>query len=297
MSRPDLNLLVALSVLLAEGSVARAAKRLRLSPSAMSRTLSRLRTATADPLLVRFGRALVPTPRAMELREPVNLVLRDAEAILAPNNEPDLRRIERTFALRTSDGFVETFGPSILKRVRAHAPGVQLRFVQKSDKDGAPLRDGAVELETGVLDHTTSTDLRSSALFVDRLVGVVRRRHPLTKGKVTAARYANSEHVTVSRQMLERGPINDALLRLGLERESSIVVGGFSSALALARASDLVATVPERHTEGLRSGMATFALPIATPKFTVSMLWHPRLDADPGHRFLRRCIRDSCAIK
>jgi DNA-binding transcriptional LysR family regulator len=190
---------------------------------------------------------------------------------------------------------VETFGLAILKRVQAEAPRVQLRFVQKSDKDGAQLRDGSVDLETGVLDHTTSTDLRSSALFLDRLVGVVRVRHPLAKGKVTAACYANSKHVTVSRQMLERGPIDDALRLLGLDRESNMVVGGFSSALALARASDLVATVPERHTESLRSGMATFTLPIATPKFTVSMLWHPSLDADPGHRFLRRCVRDACA--
>lgn len=294
MPRPDLNLLVALSVLLAEGSVARAAKRLRLSPSAMSRTLSRLRAATGDPLLVRFGRGLVPTPRAMELRGPVDAVLRDADAILLPESALDLQAVETTFTLRTSDGFVETFGAGILERVHARAPGVQLRFVQKADKEGAQLRDGSVDLETGVLDGATSTDLKSTALFSDRLVGVVRAKHPLTKGKVTATRYAKSGHVTVSRKMLERGPIDEALHGLGLERRSAMVVGGFASALSLARTSDLVATVPERHTEGLRGSMFTFALPVATPKFTVSMLWHPRLDADRGHRFLRTCVREAC---
>ena len=295
MTRPDLNLLVTLDVLLTEGSVTRAARRLRLSPSAMSRALSRLREATGDPLLVRSGRVLVPTTRALELRGPVSNIVRDAEAALGPEIAPDLQQIARTFTLRTSDGFVENVGPAILARIRAEAPGVRLRFVQKPDKDGAPLRDGSVDLETGLLDASTSSDLRASALFRDGLVGVTRARHPLAKAKITAARYAAAQHVTVSRPMLERGPIEDALGAVGLTRESVIVVGGFSSALALARASDLIATVPARHTASLRTGMHTFALPVATPRFTISMLWHPRHDADPVHRWLRGCVRDACA--
>jgi len=225
----------------------------------------------------------------------VSHILRDAEAILLPQAAPDLKRLVRTFTFRTSDGFVESVGPAILARVSAEAPGVRLRFVQKPDKDGAPLRDGVVDLETGALENTTSPDLLSLALFRDRLVGVVRAHHPLAMGKITAARYAASQHVTVSRQMLERGPIDDALHALGLDRQSAIVVGGFSSALALARASDLIATVPERHTASLRAGMHSFPLPISTPKFTVSMLWHPRLDSYPIHRWLRRCVRDACS--
>lgn len=295
MSRPDLNLLITLDVLLAEGSVARAARRLRLSPSAMSRALARLRETTGDPLLVRSGRALVPTPRALELRAPVSQVVGDAEAILRPQAAPDLERVARTFTLRTSDGFVENVGPAILARVRAEAPGIRLRFVQKPDKDGTLLRDGAIDLETGVLDASTSPELRAHALFRDRLVGAVRAKHPLLKAKITAARYAGGQHVTVSRPMLERGPIDDALHALGLERQSVIVVSGFASALALARASDLIATVPEQQTGNLRAGMHTFTLPVSTPKFTVSMLWPPRLDADPVHRWLRSCVRDACA--
>jgi DNA-binding transcriptional LysR family regulator len=84
MARPDFNLLVTLDVLLAEGSVARAARRLRLSPSAMSRALARLRATTGDPLLVRAGRGLVPSPRAIELRERVASLVTDAEAVLRP---------------------------------------------------------------------------------------------------------------------------------------------------------------------------------------------------------------------
>jgi DNA-binding transcriptional LysR family regulator len=174
-------------------------------------------------------------------------------------------------------------------------PKMRLRFVQKPDKRGAALREGDVDLETGVLDATSSPELRAQALFRDRLVGVVRAKHPLARSKVTSARYAAAQHVTVSRATLERGEIDDALEALGLERQSVIVVGGFSSALALARTSDLVATVPERHTGSLRAGMHSFVLPVSTPPFTVSMLWHPRLDADPAHRWLRGCIRDACA--
>src|SRR5215475_9128063 len=97
MSRPDFNLLVALDVLLNEDSVARAARRLRLSPSAMSRALARLRETTDDPLLVRAGRGLVPTPRALELRERTGQLVRDAEAVLRPAATLDLRRLVRTF--------------------------------------------------------------------------------------------------------------------------------------------------------------------------------------------------------
>lgn len=291
---PDLNLLVALDVLLAEGSVARAARRLRLSPSAMSRTLARLREVTGDPLLVRAGRALVPTPRALELRERVSRLVEDGEAVLRPQKNLDLERLGRTFTLRTSDGFVENVGPALLARVRTEAPGVRLRFVQKADKDGAPLRDGAVDMETGVVDTATAPDLRAQALFRDRLVGAVRAAHPLCKGKMTPARYAAGEHVTVARKSLERGPVDEALELLGLERETVITVGGFSSALALARSSDLIATVPERHTGSLRAEMHSFPLPVSVPEMTVSLLWHPRLDADPAHRWLRRCVLDAC---
>ena len=142
MSTPDLNLLVTLDVLLAEGSVARAAQRLRLSPSAMSRALARLRETTGDPLLVRAGRGLVPTPRALELRERVGQLVQDGEAVLRPAETLDLKQLVRTFTLRTSEGFVENFGPDLIARVGEEAPGVRLRFVQKPDKDSAPLRDG-----------------------------------------------------------------------------------------------------------------------------------------------------------
>jgi DNA-binding transcriptional LysR family regulator len=295
MSTPDLNLLVTLDVLLAEGSVAGAARRLRLSPSAMSRALARLRATTGDPLLVRAGRGLVPTPRALELREKVGALVQDAEAVLRPAEMLDLRQVTRTFTLRTSEGFVENFGPALLKRVGDEAPGVRLYFMQKSSKDSAPLRDGTVDLETGVVDDILGPELRAQALFRDRFIGVVRDGHPLGRGKITADRYAAGRHILFSRRGRDQGPIDDALAPLGLTRTIAVIVNGAATALALARGSDLIASVPERHTGNLRDGMVSFPLPVAVPEITISLLWHPRMDADPAHRWLRACIRDVCA--
>jgi DNA-binding transcriptional LysR family regulator len=294
VSIPDLNLLVTLNVLLAEGSVARAARRLNLSPSAMSRSLARLREVTGDPLLVRAGRGLVPTPRALELRDQVSHLVQHAETVLRPAEQPDLKQLVRTFTLRTSEGFVENFGPGLIARVGREAPGVRLHFMHKWNKDSAPLRDGTVDLETGVVGAAEGPELRVQALFRDHFVAVVRMGHPLCKGKITPARYASGKHIAVTRRGRDRGPTDEALKALGLEREVTTIVSGFATALALARASDLIANVPERHTGNLRAGMHTFALPIATPEFTVSMLWHPRLHADPVHQWLRGCVRDAC---
>lgn len=294
MSTPDLNLLVVLDVLLAEGSVARAARRLRLSPSAMSRALARLRETTGDPLLVRAGRGLVASPRAHELRERVSQLVQDAQAVLSPAAKLNLKQLVRTFTLRTSDGFVENFGPGLIARISEEAPGVRLRFLQKVDKDRAPLRDGAVDLETGVIDETTGPEVRTRVLFQDRYIGVVRMGHLLSRGKITPARYASGKHILASRQSFEQGPVDESLKLLGLKREIVTIVGGFSAALVFARASDLIATVPERHTGNLRASMFSFPLSFPTPDFTVSMLWHPRMDADTAHRWLRGCVHEVC---
>ena len=172
---------------------------------------------------------------------------------------------------------------------------MRLHFVQKLSKDSAALRDGSVDLETGVVGGTTSPEVRTRALFEDHFIGVVRMGHPLSQGEVTASRYAAGRHILVSRRGLDKGPMDEALEVLGLEREVVTIVGGFSAALALARASDLIATVPAQHTRNLRAGLYSFDLPFDLPPITISMLWHPRMDADSAHRWLRECVREVCA--
>src|SRR5580658_10909513 len=128
MDATDMNLLAALDALLAEGSVTGAARRLGLSSSAMSRTLTRLRSATGDPLLVRAGRGLVPTPRAAELRDRVHELSRDVRAVLTPHvSRLDVASLERTFTVRASEGFVDLFAAALVAALTQAAPCVCLR--------------------------------------------------------------------------------------------------------------------------------------------------------------------------
>ncbi|SEB49270.1 DNA-binding transcriptional regulator, LysR family [Nitratireductor aquibiodomus] len=299
MSHPDLNLLIALDALLSEGSVAAAARRLNLSPSATSRALARLRETTGDPLLVQAGRRLVPTPRALELRETVGALVEDAQTMLRPQENLDLGRIERDFTLRTSDGFVENYGPALIARLGADAPGLRLRFVLRQGADNSGLRNGHIDLETGVVNASMGPEFRTQALFRDRFVGAMRADSAVADDIASAKAYATRRHVDIARHVAgcehPHAPIDDALALLGLRRDVAVIVGGFSSVLALARETDLVATVPDRHTANLRHGLSTFELPFPSPQVTVSMLWHPRLENDPLHRWVRQCLKETCA--
>ncbi len=288
MPEADLNLLVALDALLAEGSVVGAARRLGLSASAMSRTLARLRAATGDPLLVRAGRGLVPTPRAAMLRDRVQHVVEEARAVLRLEAGLDLATLDRTFTIRANEGFLEQSAACLVVAVTAAAPGVRLRFAPKPDKDVQPLRQGLVDLDIGVLGET-GPEVRVQALFRDRFI-VVRAGHALAAGDVTPERYAACGHVVTSRRGRTVGPVDEALAALGLARVAVAVVPGFPAALAIARASDLVALVPERQTAAARGGMHGFPLPVQTEAITVSQMWHPRLDADPAHRWMRGLV-------
>jgi DNA-binding transcriptional LysR family regulator len=294
MPPPDLNLLHTLDVLLSEGSVVRAAARLRLSPSAMSRALTRLRTVTGDPLLVRAGRGLVPTSRATEMKAQVRQLVEEAFVLLRPADRLELATLARSFTLRTSDGFAETFGPPLIERVQQEAPGVRLRFVRKLDKSSEGLRDGSVDLETGVVAGTSGPEVRAQALFTDRYIGAVRGDHPLVRASVNLPEYAAWNHVITWRQGIDLGGVDEMLREAGLQRNVMATVDGFSAALALARGSDLIATVPDKHTSALRDGMFSFPVPVAVSEFTISLLWHPRLDGDPAHRWLRNCVHRAC---
>jgi DNA-binding transcriptional LysR family regulator len=303
MAEIDLNLLTALDALLAEGSVAGAARRLGLSASAMSRTLTRLRAATGDPLLVRAGRDMMPTPHAADLRNRVHELTQNVRAVLRPVVAGlDLSRLKRRFTIRANEGFVEIFSARLVAAVTAAAPNVRLQFAPKPDKDVRALREGMVDLEIGVLGRS-GPEVRLQALFRDHFVGAVREGHPLLgKGKLTPERYSGFGHVVASRRGSADGPIDDALAALGLKRTVVAVVPGFRAALAVAGASDLVALVTNSFfnaTQGDQGKSDTapvrsFQLPVRTEAITISQMWHPRFDADPAHRWLRGLVLAKC---
>jgi DNA-binding transcriptional LysR family regulator len=296
MSDVDLNLLVALDALLAEGSVAGAARKLRLSPSAMSRTLARLRVATDDPLLVRAGRSLVPTPHAESLRQRVPSLTQEVRAVLLPAAKTvHLPALKRSFTLRANEAFVQAFAARLVAAVTNAAPGVRLRFAPKPDKDVRPLREGLADLEIGVVDQM-GPEVRVQALFTDHYVGAVRRGHPLLAGEVTAERYAACGHVVVSNAAQTTDPVDESLAALGLARDVVVVAPSFPAALAIACASDLVAHVTDSCLSAGQTGQAQrFRLPVQTAPFAISQMWHPRMDADPAHRWLRGLVHSLCA--
>lgn len=298
----DLNLLTALDVLLAEGSVTGAARRLGLSSSAMSRTLARLRVATGDQLLVRAGRGLVPTPRAAALRDRVHELTREAHAVLRPHvTDLDMAALDLTFTIRVSEAFLEFLAGPLIAAVTRAAPLIRLRFVSKPDKDAGPLREGRVDLEIGVL-GTSAPEIRTLFLFHDKRIGVARVGHPLLAGKgITPERYAACRHIVASPDGNFQEPVDAALEKLGLRRTVVVVVPGFPAAMRIAGQSDLVAVVP-RSCLGNRmvsehaaaANLQSFELPLPMPEFKISALWHPRLDADPAHRWLRDTVAAVC---
>ncbi|WP_411192263.1 LysR family transcriptional regulator [Paraburkholderia sp. B3] len=297
-----MNLLVALDVLLEEGSVTGAARRLGLSTSAMSRTLARLRSATGDPLLVRAGRGLVPTPHAAALRARVHALTGEVRAVLRPpDGGVDLAALSSTFTIRAGEWFMELISAPLVAALTEAAPHIRLRFAPKPDKDARLLRDGRIDLEVG-LRGEWAPELCEELLFRDEFVGVVRTGHPLLAGgKVTPERFAACRHVMASPVGEFSGPVDDALDKLGIARAVSVVVPGFPDAMRLVRTSDFVATVPgcclgnaltRRHATA--SGLKRFALPVSLPKHSVSAMWHPRMEADPAHRWLRNTVIALC---
>lgn len=298
MPEPDLNLLFALDALLTEKNVTRAARSLHLSASAMSRTLTRLRAATGDPLLVRAGRQMVLTPYAEEIRERTQNIVQDARSLLRPSPAAlDFSTLRRTLTIRVNEAFVEAFGAPLIAEVTAQAPFVRLHFSSKPEKNAEYLRNGSADLEIGVVEEM-GPEIRVQALFRDRFLGVVRKGHPLElKQEVTIEQYAAFGHVVApyGRQTIDS--LDAALAQSGLERTTVAVVPSFPAALAVARASDLVALLPESFVNtqpGAAVSVYAFELPVVTEGFTVSQMWHPRSENDPIHRWLRQLVLRMC---
>ncbi|HET6355632.1 LysR family transcriptional regulator [Streptomyces sp.] len=288
----DLNLLVALDVLLDESSVSGAAARLHLSEPAMSRALGRIRKALGDPVLVRAGRTMVPTPHALAIRGEVRAVVEQARGIFTAGGQVDLRALSRTFTVLAHDTLAAAFGAALFARVGAEAPGVRLRFLMESHVDAPALREGVADLEAGVID-TRSPEVHVEHLFDDRMLGVVRPGHPLLRGRLTPERFAAADHLIVSRRGRMQGPIDTALAELGLTRRVVGSVGTYPSSLFILLGSDLVGLVATRArplTDTL--GLETFEIPLPLPTLPFGLAWHPRNDADPAHAWLRACARE-----
>ncbi|MGW8763650.1 LysR family transcriptional regulator [Streptomyces sp. NPDC055815] len=288
----DLNLLVALDVLLEEQSVRGAARRLHLSEPATSRTLGRIRKALGDPILVRAGRAMVPTPYALSVRAEVGAVVERARALFAASGPTDLRTVARTFTVLGQDSHPALLGPALLARAGREAPQVRLRFLSESHIDAPTLREGVADLEIGVID-TVHPEVHTEHVLDDRMIAVVRAGHPLLHGRLTRRRFAEADHLVVSRRGRLHGPIDTALAEHGLRRRVVASVGTYPASLFVLRDTDLVGLISARSRSLAESlGLVTFEVPLDLPPLPVGLAWHPRHDADPAHAWLRGCVRD-----
>ena len=192
------------------------------------------------------------------------------------------------------------FSSRLVEAVTDAAPQSCLRFAPKPLKEAGPLRDGKIDLEVGVL-GTFAPEVRTQLLFRDQFVGVVRAGHHLLNSPVTPQSYAACKHVVSSRKGLAEGPVDEALAGLGLSRNVVAVMPGFLDALRIARHSDLVALVPrlcvrsgQVEVASIAEGLVSFKLPVPTPEIAISLMWHPRMDADPTNRWLRGIVKSVC---
>ena len=284
----DLNLLRVLDVLLQENSVTTAAERLGTSAPAVSRSLARLRRLTGDPLLVRAGQGLVPTPRAAEIRESLGSVLGQADELLRPGVQFDPAGLRRTFTVQASDLFVTGLAVPLLDSLARQAPGTNVVFAPEALEGTSALRHGDVDVELGVLGHL-DPETRHQPLFQTRLVGVARAANPLFDAPIDIDRFAAADHIGISRRGRQRGPIDEALAAVGLRRRVAVVVPSHTSAMLVARSTDFIAlTTADWPSTTTDLELRTFDIPLVLPPVDVGIAWHPRNHDDPAHRWFRR---------
>lgn len=297
MNTPDLNLLLTLNVLIQEGSVVGAARRLNLSTPAMSRTLARIREAVGDPVLVRSGRGLAPTPRALELRDQVRSVVEQAQSVFSAfSQDVDLGTLTRVFTLRANDVFVGGYGGRLRERLRRYAPRTALRFLSEGESDASAL-SGDADLYIGS-SQKFGADIKVQTLFTTTFCGLARAEHPIFKADITPQRFAAYDHVSVSRRGRAQGPIDAALGEQGLERHVSLITPTFHAAIFALADSDLILpSMPENlmpSVQRLGLTLRGFRVPLPMAPVTVVQAWPPRLDSDPAHRWLRQTIKQVC---
>jgi DNA-binding transcriptional LysR family regulator len=291
----DLNLLRVFDALLQDGSVTAASERLHLSIPATSRALSRLRRAMGDPILVRAGRGMVPTPFALRTAPRVRSLLDEASALISADRELAIGDLERTFTIRINDGVAATLATAAVEATAAVAPGVVLRFVAEGSESAEALRDGSVDLDIGA-GEMTAPDIRSTLLYRERVVAIVRADSPLGRARrPTLAHLCRYPHVSASRRGRTRGPLDDVLETEGLQRRVAAVVPTSAVSAFLVASSDYIGLVPQRLAEqyGRSLGIRWFPIPADLPEIEVRQLWHARLDADPAQRWLRDTIREA----
>lgn len=288
MESSDLGLLVSLDALLQEGSVTAAARRVGLSTPAMSHALARARERLGDPILVRSGRGMLLTPRARALKPQVHAVVNDARRTFEPERPFVASELSRTFVVHATDYVLTILGAAVDRILRDEAPKVCVRFVPNTPDDPALLRDQDSDLAVGIYGDLPQ-EMRSRQLLTDRFVCVARRGHPVLAKRFTLSRFVAHPHIQVAPRGKPGGYIDDVLRERGLTRTVARAVPYFVTALQLAAETDYLLTISERIAKrfAVPLGLELLPVPLKLRPYALGLVWHPRVEAEAGHRFLR----------
>lgn len=289
LRRYDLNLLVVLEVLLDEGSVTAAARRLNLSQSAVSAALERLRAMFSDPLLVRVGNRMQATPLARQLQGPLKTALASVSLALALPQRFEPARARLNVRLGITDYVGLLILPKVYAGLAREAPGITLEVLPRPVEDSvARIISGEIDLAP-VVDPPEGRDLFNAPLMDESFVCAMRAGHPLARGRLSVARFLEFPQLALTAHVGAAKLVERAFAERGLRRRVPVSVAGFATSFSLLAESDLVAVVPGRiaRQQAARFGLAIRPTPVPIPRYTLSVVWHLRTAHDPAHLWFR----------
>ncbi|MGG4664486.1 LysR family transcriptional regulator [Providencia vermicola] len=288
----DFNLIYFLHVLLDEGSVTGAAKKLHISSPAMSRALNKMREQFSDPIMVRAGKHLVPTQRALELKSQLPEILEQMASLFAPEHVVSPGHLERTFTIRANDIFIGLLSHGLLKKIKEESPNIKLMFIGELEDYDDLLRENKIDLLIGARKNW-HPEIKVQGLFYSNFQAVVRKGHPIL-GNVSVKSLIQYPHIAVSSKGQMQSQLDEVLASLGYTRTIEVTLPSFHSALMMVMTSDCILPIPEYVLKGIdKIGLPfeKFELPFELAPIQIVQAWHPRQDNDPAHRWLRNMVK------
>ena len=280
----DLNLLHVFQAVYAAGSVSRAAERLQLSQPAVSHALARLRRSLGDPLFVRATGGVAATPRAERFARQCAVALGLLGDAIRESEHFEPASSQRRFAVHMSDIGADEFLPQLMAALRPQAPGVQIEAVQLDPPAiGPALESGRIDMAFGYLPGLTGTE--HAPLLAEHYVVLLRRGHPLARELSGRSALHRLDFILVA----SHSEPARALHLAGLESRIRLTLPHFTVAPSILEASDLAVVMPSRPARrfAARHALQVVEADLGLPPFTVSIHWLWRMNADPGHRWLR----------
>lgn len=289
LSNVDLNLFVVFDTIYAEGGITRASRRLNLSQPAVSHALGRLREMFEDPLFIRHGHAMTPTPLARRMIEPIRQSLQGLEVTLSKVDRFDPGVAAKRFVVGMRDALESAVVADLMRNIAKDAPNVDISVVRTER------RDIERELSAGTLDVALDVmlpladEIRRQHLGVEWLTVVARRRHPKVRGRPTLDTYLAQEHIAVSSRRRGLSAEDFELGRHNLRRRVRLRCQNYFAACRVVSETDLILTMPQRYARILNAhlGNQLLPFPLKAPAFDSYLYWHANADADPANAWLR----------